>query len=97
MNRFGPGSFWRDLWAIRGSVSGFVFWRALIFSAITALVCAVETSIHEKLKVDLAPYEFAGFALSALLVLRTNAGYERWWGMAGKLWGGIVNQSRQPW
>ncbi|WP_211302550.1 bestrophin family ion channel [Nannocystis exedens] len=27
------------------------------------------------------------------LVLRTNAGYERWW-EARKLWGGIVNQSR---
>ena len=31
--------------------------------------------------------------LGALLVLRTNAGYERWW-EARKLWGGIVNQSR---
>ena len=93
MNRFGPGSFWRDLWAVRDSVSGFVFWRALIFAAITALIYVVEHLIHEKLKVDLAPYEFAGFALSLLLVLRTNAGYERWW-EARKLWGGIVNQSR---
>jgi putative membrane protein len=28
-----------------------------------------------------------------MLVLRTNAGYDRWW-EARKLWGGIVNQSR---
>ena len=34
-----------------------------------------------------------GAALGALLVLRTNAGYERWW-EARKLWGGIVNQCR---
>ena len=40
-----------------------------------------------------APYEVAGAALSALLVLRTNAGYERWW-EARKLWGSITNQSR---
>jgi ion channel-forming bestrophin family protein len=31
--------------------------------------------------------------LSLLLILRTNAGYDRWW-EARKLWGGIVNQSR---
>ena len=28
-----------------------------------------------------------------MLVVRTNAGYERWW-EGRKLWGGIVNQSR---
>jgi putative membrane protein len=39
------------------------------------------------------PYEVAGGALGLLLVLRTNAGYDRWW-EARKLWGGIVNQSR---
>ncbi len=40
-----------------------------------------------------APYEVAGGALSVLLVLRTNAGHDRWW-EARKLWGGITNQSR---
>ena len=40
-----------------------------------------------------APYEVAGAVLGLLLVLRTNAGYDRWW-EARKLWGGIVNQSR---
>jgi putative membrane protein len=40
-----------------------------------------------------APYELAGAILALLLVLRTNAGYDRWW-EARKLWGGIVNQSR---
>ena len=35
----------------------------------------------------------AGAVLGLLLVLRTNAGYDRWW-EARKLWGGIVNQSR---
>ncbi len=93
MSAFGPGSFWRDLSSIRDSVSGFVFWRAMIFSSITALVCVAEESLHEKLKVDLAPYEFAGFALSLLLVMRTNSGLERWW-EARRLWGMLTNQSR---
>jgi putative membrane protein len=45
------------------------------------------------LEVGLAPYEVPGAALGLLLVLRTNAGYERWW-ESRKLWGGIVNQCR---
>ncbi len=35
----------------------------------------------------------AGGVLSLLLVLRTNAGYERWW-EGRRLWGDIVNRSR---
>lgn len=34
-----------------------------------------------------------GFALSMLLVFRTNTAYERWW-EARKLWGSLVNSSR---
>lgn len=39
------------------------------------------------------PFEYTGFALGILLVLRLNAGLERWW-EARKIWGQIVNQSR---
>ena len=39
------------------------------------------------------PFEYIGAVLGLLLVFRTNAGYDRWW-EARKLWGGIVNQSR---
>jgi putative membrane protein len=46
------------------------------------------------LGVDVTPFEVAGVALGLLLVLRTNAGYDRWW-EGRKLWGGIVNQSRE--
>ena len=41
----------------------------------------------------IAPYEFAGAILGSLLVMRTNAGIDRWY-EAGKLWGGIINESR---
>jgi putative membrane protein len=39
------------------------------------------------------PAQFTAAILAMLLVLRTNSGYERWW-EARRLWGGIVNQSR---
>jgi putative membrane protein len=34
-----------------------------------------------------------GFVISLLLVFRTNTAYDRWW-EARKLWGGLVNNSR---
>jgi putative membrane protein len=42
---------------------------------------------------DVTPFEYTGVVLGLVLVFRTNAGHERWW-EARKLWGGIVNQSR---
>jgi putative membrane protein len=66
----------------------------LKFTLIAVVLCIVTTSYpHRDLGIEVAPYEFAGAALGLLLVLRTNAGYERWW-EGRKLWGGIVNQTR---
>jgi len=39
------------------------------------------------------PFSLSSFALSLLLVFRTNSSYNRWW-EARKLWGGVVNRSR---
>jgi ion channel-forming bestrophin family protein len=56
--------------------------------------CTTQTKLFGiEIGLAVAFYEIAGFALAVLLVLRTNAGYDRWW-EARKLWGGIVNQSR---
>jgi ion channel-forming bestrophin family protein len=38
-------------------------------------------------------HSLLGFAISMLLVFRTNTAYDRWW-EARKLWGGLVNNSR---
>jgi putative membrane protein len=68
-----------------------------MFGLIAGLICLISWLIEKPLQVKLAlavaPFEFAGAALAVLLVLRTNSGYERWW-EARKLWGGIVNQTR---
>ncbi len=38
-------------------------------------------------------HQLLGFAISMLLVFRTNTAYDRWW-EGRKLWGGLVNVSR---
>ncbi|EFN56787.1 hypothetical protein CHLNCDRAFT_21860, partial [Chlorella variabilis] len=38
-------------------------------------------------------FNLTAFALSLLLVFRTNSSYDRWW-EARKLWGGVVNRCR---
>lgn len=90
-------AFWREAAALRGSVTPFVLPRVLASGAMALAVCAVvrvaERWLGLDLTLDVAPHELAGAVLGLLLVLRTNAGYDRWW-EARKLWGGIVNQSR---
>jgi ion channel-forming bestrophin family protein len=87
--------FWRDFLSFRSSAPASVYWRVLIFGVYASVLCGNDWvgHHHSSLEVGLAPYEVTGAALGLLLVLRTNAGYERWW-EGRKLWGGIVNQSR---
>lgn len=86
--------FWRDAFAIHGSVTPRVSRRVLVFGLIAAVVFELnELLVHIDFGIEVAPYEVAGAALGLLLVLRTNAGYDRWW-EGKKLWGGITNQSR---
>ena len=40
-----------------------------------------------------APFSLTSFALSLLLVFRTNTSYERW-AEAREIWGGVTNRSR---
>ncbi len=93
----GPRGFWREAIALQGSITPRVLPHVFTFGAISALICLVAGVIEARLRIRIglavAPYEVAGAALGLLLVLRTNAGYDRWW-EARKLWGGIVNQSR---
>jgi predicted membrane chloride channel (bestrophin family) len=45
------------------------------------------------LKATNAPFGLTSFALSLLLVFRTNTSYQRW-DEARKMWGSMVNRSR---
>lgn len=89
--------FWREAFAWQGSVTPLVCPYVFAFGLIATIVCVmawlVERQCDVKIALEIAPFEIAGAALGLLLILRTNAGYDRWW-EARKLWGGIVNQSR---
>jgi ion channel-forming bestrophin family protein len=90
-------SFWAGALLLKGSVTPRVMPDVLKFGLIAATIMVVANVVEVVWKVNLAiphgPFASAGAVLGLLLVLRTNAGYDRWW-EARKLWGGIVNQSR---
>lgn len=85
--------FWRDLVRFEGTADRVVLVRMLGFGALATVICAIEHFTVHSIAIDITPYEVVGAALSLILVLRTNAGYDRWW-EARKLWGGITNQLR---
>jgi ion channel-forming bestrophin family protein len=90
-------SFWREAIALHGSVTLRVMPHVVAFGVlatlIEVLVLSAEAYLGIRLGLPVAPYEIAGALVGLLLVLRNNSGYDRWW-EGRKLWGGIVNQSR---
>jgi putative membrane protein len=84
--------FWREAFAWSDSATPRVLNRVAIFGGIAALIYALSL-IGLLGGIPVGPHEVAGAVLGLLLVTRTNAGYERWW-EGRKLWGGIVNQTR---
>ncbi|MEW4456328.1 bestrophin family ion channel [Bremerella sp. JC817] len=85
--------FWTEVFKLQGSVTPYIAGRLIAFTLFGG--CAYFFfdifKIHNGLAT--AHYEYIGAVLALLLVMRTNAGYDRWY-EARKLWGGIVNQSR---
>jgi putative membrane protein len=77
----------------RGSVTPRIFSSLLIMTTYCLLIVAVDQYWRPLQHLDVTPFEYTGVVLGLVLVFRTNAGHERWW-EARKLWGGIVNQSR---
>src|SRR5207244_4459527 len=73
-----PERFWTEITQIEGSATPYVLRRTLVFGII-ALVVTVTETLTTSFAVPVTPYEILGAALGAVLVLRTNAGYERWW------------------
>ena len=92
-----PHRFWTEALALRGSATPRVIGNVILFGALAAAISMLSLLVEQRFDViiglEVAPFEIIGAALSLLLILRTNAGYDRWW-EGRKLWGQIVNQSR---
>jgi len=66
-----------------------------IYSLLVAFleIEVLQLSATHKLKYVSLLHTLLGFAISMLLVFRTNTAYDRWW-EGRKLWGSLVNNSR---
>jgi putative membrane protein len=73
-----------------------LFPEMLIVALYTLVVTYLEIHYLDQLHVlknAIPVYSLIGFALSLLLVFRTNTAYDRWW-EGRKKWGDIINNSR---
>ncbi|MDD5114807.1 MAG: bestrophin family ion channel [Methylobacter sp.] len=87
-----PG-FLRGALMWRGSVTPRIFPSLLLMTGYCLLIVALDQYWRPLPHLAVTPFEYTGVVLGLVLVFRTNTGHERWW-EARKLWGGIVNQSR---
>lgn len=85
-------TFWRDALAWQGAITPLLLPRIVGFG-LYAVGVVLAHGIAGWRGIDPIHLGYTGGLLAVLLVLRTNASHERWW-EARKLWGGIVNQSR---
>ncbi|OYW20873.1 MAG: hypothetical protein B7Z55_06610, partial [Planctomycetales bacterium 12-60-4] len=89
--------FWREATAIQGSITIHVLPSIISFGLLASIECGIAWVMQHIFDVsftlEISPFGFAGAVLGILLVIRLNAGYDRWW-EARTMWGGIVNQAR---
>ncbi|WP_300501717.1 bestrophin family protein [Methylobacter sp.] len=79
--------------AWHGSVTPRVLLSVLITGLYTLGLAWIDIHYYKLPGFAVTPFEYIGAVLGLVLVFRTNAGHDRWW-EARKLWGAIVNQSR---
>ena len=77
----------------RGSVTPRILPTLMFITFYPLLIVTLDQYWRPLPTLDVTPFEYTGVVLGLVLVFRTNAGHERWW-EARKLWGGIVNDSR---
>lgn len=89
----GPRNIWAEVFSWQNAAGRRVLPSTLGFGIYATLVYLLYLCCYPNPTLEIGPHEVAGVLLGLLLVVRTNAGYDRWW-EARKLWGGIVNQTR---
>lgn len=91
-NQGEPKHFLRTALAWSGSVTPKVLPRVGV-AALYSLAVVYLATLFPQFSMSITPFEYSGAVLGLLLVLRVNQGLDRWW-EARKIWGSIVNQSR---
>ncbi|MES2654402.1 MAG: bestrophin family ion channel [Bacteroidota bacterium] len=95
MKAYNPKAWTKLIFHFHKSDSFRMLLPAIVALAIySAVLCYVEVElklIH--LRSTTVLHSLLGFVLSLLLVFRTNTAYDRWW-EGRKLWGDLVNNSR---
>lgn len=84
--------FFKSAFALKGSVTPRVFKYVLIM-ILYAIAVSFLNLYYPSMSLPMGPFEYGGLVMGTILVFRVNAGYDRWW-EARKIWGNIVNQSR---
>src|SRR5687767_12165720 len=90
--KYDPHKFVQHLFTLHGSVAPKIIWRVLFFAGWAAAILLFDRLLRP-VALPSTVHTLVGVALGLLLVFRTNASYERFW-EGRKLWGGIVNESR---
>lgn len=85
-------NFFRTAVTLTGSVTPRVLPRVGV-AALYAAAVVYAAKLFPQFSISITPFEYSGAVLGLLLVLRMNQGLDRWW-EARKIWGSIVNQSR---
>ena len=92
INQYEYPNFMESALAIHGSVTPRV-WKKVLAACIYACFISLLSIFIPGLSLPISPFEYAGAIMGLILVFRVNAGYDRWW-EARKLWGNVVNSSR---
>lgn len=96
MIHYDPRDWLSHLFTLRGSVISEIVGRVLVCGVWSAIVVVVQRMAVQhgfSLAVPETGHTLVGVALGLLLVLRTNASYDRYW-EGRKQWGAMVNASR---
>lgn len=91
-NQGEPKHFMKTALSWSGSVTPRVLPRVVV-AALYSLAVVYLAKLFPQFSIPITPFEYSGAVLGLLLVLRVNQGIDRWW-EARKIWGSIVNQSR---
>lgn len=92
MIQYDPHRWLDHFFDIRGSLVKEISGRVILCTSWSALVVYYHVNVTH-IGIPSIIHTLTGLALGLLLVFRTNASYDRFW-EGRKLWGGIVNETR---